>query len=142
MGHVAVVAEGAGLGPVQLYARSIHQLPGNSVSAFIGAPSKDQLVGENKLAETVDALSVVIADEIPPEKKEKGLVGVFEDFLQETLKTPQKYVPVDLVYVMGPYPLLRKISELTRDYGIRTIGLLSTVTVDGSMLRDFPGRIV
>ncbi|ESU36595.1 Glutamate synthase [nadph] small chain [Giardia duodenalis] len=134
MGHVAVVAEGAGLGPVQLYARSIHQLPGNSVSAFIGAPSKDQLVGENKLAETVDALSVVVADEIPPEKKEKGLVGVFEDFLQETLKTPQKYVPVDLVYVMGPYPLLRRISELTRDYGIRTIGLLSTVTVDGSML--------
>ncbi|EFO62893.1 Glutamate synthase [Giardia lamblia P15] len=134
MGHVVIIAEEAGLGPAQLYAKSIHQLPGNSVSVFIGAPSKNQLFGENKLAETVDALSVMIADEALPEKKEGGLVGVFKDFLQGTLKTPQKYAPVSLVYVMGPHPLLRKISELTRDYGIRTIGLLSATTVDGSML--------
>lgn len=134
MGHVVIVAEGAGLGPAQLYAKTIRQLSGNRISAFICAPLKDQLFGEGKLAEMVDTLSVAVTDETTPGNKEKGVVEMVDELLQSTLKTPQSCPPVDLVYVMGPHPLLRRVSELTRDYGIRTIGLFSTVTVDASIL--------
>lgn len=134
IGHVAIIAEGTGLGPAQLYTKSIHRLSGNRVSAFIGAPSKDQLVGESKFAETVDHLSVVITCEDSSKDKGKGLVQVFAEFLHKTLEDPQNYPPVDLVYVMGPHSMLHSISELTRDYGIHTVCLLSSVTANASTL--------
>lgn len=134
IGHVVIIAEGVGLGPAQLYAKSIRQLSGNRISAFISAPSRDQLLGESKFAETVDSLSVVITDGGAPKDKDKGLIGEFAEFLHKTLEAPQSYPLVDIVYAMGPHTMLRKVSEITRDYGIRTIGLLSAVTANASML--------
>ena len=39
---------------------------------------------------------------------------------------------VDEVYAVGPVPMMRAVSELTRPYGIKTIVSLNPIMVDGT----------
>ena len=39
---------------------------------------------------------------------------------------------VDAVYAVGPVPMMRAVSELTRPYGVKTIVSLNAIMVDGT----------
>jgi ferredoxin--NADP+ reductase len=92
---------------------------GNKIIGVIGARTKSHLIFEDEMREACDELYVATDDGT---KSYKGL-----DFLKDILQDRV----IDRVIVMGPVVTLKKVSELTRPYGIPTIVNLIPIMVDG-----------
>ncbi|MEK7670143.1 MAG: sulfide/dihydroorotate dehydrogenase-like FAD/NAD-binding protein, partial [Bacteroidota bacterium] len=58
--------------------------------------------------------------------KRKGLVT---DQLKDLIDSG---VAIDAVYAIGPLPMMKSVSELTKKYGVKTYVSLNTIMVDGT----------
>jgi len=54
--------------------------------------------------------------------------GFTTDILLELLKK-EKF---DLVYAVGPIPMMKRVSMVTKDFGVKTIVSLNAIMVDGT----------
>ena len=61
--------------------------------------------------------------------KEKGFVT---DVLKELIEGGNKY---DLVIAIGPLVMMKFVSSLTKQYGIKTIVSMNPVMIDGTGMR-------
>ncbi len=120
-GTVAVIGGGIGLAVAFPIAKAMKQA-GNKVVSIAGARTKDLLVLEDEVAAVSDEIIVTTDD---GSYKRKGMVT-------EPLKEMLDSGKIDQVLAIGPVPMMRAVSELTRTYGVKTWVSLNPIMVDGT----------
>ncbi len=120
-GTVVVVGGGIGTAVAFPIAKGMKEA-GNRVIAIVGARSKDLLVLEHEIAAVSDEIVVTTDD---GSYKRPGLVT-------EPLKEYLDRGEVDQVVAIGPVPMMRAVSELTKSYGVKTLVSLNPIMVDGT----------
>ncbi len=120
--RVAVVGGGVGCAIAYPEAKALHRL-GAQVDMIAGFRNKDIIMLEQELAEVSTRLFVMTDD---GSNGNKGFVTVK---LQELLDSEDPY---DMVIAIGPLPMMRAVSEVTRPYGIKTIVSMNPIMIDGT----------
>jgi len=119
-GRVLLVGGGVWCAPLHYVAQALRE-KGNKVVVVVAAGrTKDDLVYENALKALSDEFIVATDD------GSKGYEGL--GFLADVLKS-QKF---DHAVAMGPVSMLKKVVELTRPYGLKTMVTLASLMVDGT----------
>jgi ferredoxin--NADP+ reductase len=119
-GRALCVGGGVGTAVVHPIAQGLHRR-GVHVTSVIGGRSKEWVIFENELRRLGDV--VVCSDD-----GSYGRKGFVTDAAQELLTAGG----IDIVYAVGPVPMMRAIANLTRPFGVHTIVSLNPVMVDGT----------
>ena len=111
---------GVGTAVVHPIAQGLHAR-GASVTSVIGGRSKEWVIFEPELKRYGNV--VVCTDD-----GSYGRKGFVTDAARELLEAGG----IDIVYAVGPVPMMRAIANLTRPFGVHTIVSLNPVMVDGT----------
>ncbi len=119
-----VVCVGGGVGTAEILpiARA-SRAADNQVISIIGARTKSLLILEDEMRETSDELYIVTDD---GSYEREGLVV---DPLSDLIVQGND---IDVVYAIGPMPMMRAVAELTEPYNIKTLVSLNPVMIDGT----------
>ncbi len=119
-----VIAIGGGVGHAVCYpiARAMKDA-GNYLISIIGARSKDLIILEKETEAFSDELYITTDDGT------HGRRGFVTDQLKEILESGKK---IHLVLASGPAIMMKFVSAMTKEYGIKTIVSLNSIMVDGS----------
>jgi ferredoxin--NADP+ reductase len=120
-GMVVVVCGGVGTAAAYPIAKGL-KAAGNHVVSIVGARNKDLLVLEEEMRRVSDEFYISTDD------GSKGQKGFVSDVLK--LLIDKKY-PINIVYAIGPPPMMRATANVTKPYGIKTIVSLNPIMVDG-----------
>jgi len=120
-GTCVVIGGGYGTGAVIPTARDLKAL-GNKVIGIVGARNKDLLLMMDELGE--------VCDEVYPTTNDgsAGTQGLVTDVLREIMDREK----VGHVLAVGPVPMMKAVSEMTRPGGIETFVSLNAIMVDGT----------
>jgi ferredoxin/flavodoxin---NADP+ reductase len=121
-GTAAIVGGGVGIGVAYPIAAALKKA-GNKVISIIGARTKDILILEDEMKAVSDELLVSTDD------GSYGFCGFTSQVLQNVIDSGQK---LDIVYAIGPVPMMRVLANLTKPYGIKTIVSLNPIMVDAT----------
>jgi ferredoxin--NADP+ reductase len=121
LGNVACVGGGTGVAVLHPITRGLKEI-GNHVIAIIGARTKDLLILEDKMKAASHELHVCTDD---------GSYG-HHGFVTDVLKKILEERDVKLVVGIGPVPMMKFLSKLTKEYGVKTLVSLNTIMVDGT----------
>ncbi len=120
-GKVIIVGGGVGIAEILPVGEALKSA-GNHVTTILGARSKSLLILEKELKAVSDEFYVATDD------GSYGRKGFNADILTELL-TKGKY---DLVYAVGPIPMMRKVASITQPAGIKTLVSLNALMVDAT----------
>jgi ferredoxin--NADP+ reductase len=122
--HGAVACVGGGVGTAELYpiAKALKKA-GNKLYSIVGARSKDLIILENEMSAISDNTFVTTDD------GSYGRKGFVTDQLKDLLESP---AGISTVYAIGPLPMMKAVSNLTRSYGTKTYVSLNAIMVDGT----------
>ena len=120
-GNVILIGGGVGIAEIYPVARAMKDA-GNHVTAILGSRTKELLILESELKQVSHEVLVMTDD------GSYGRKGFVTDIFKELLEKA-KY---DLVYAVGPLPMMRAVSSITKPYAIHTLVSLNTVMVDGT----------
>lgn len=121
-GTAVVVGGGVGIGVAYPIAAALKKA-GNKVISIIGARTKDILILEDDMRKVSDQLLVATDD------GSYGFHGFVSTVLQNLIDSKEK---IDIVYAIGPVPMMRVLANLTKPYGIKTIVSLNPIMVDAT----------
>lgn len=119
-GRALCIGGGVGTAVVHPIAQGLHRR-GVRVVSIIGGRSKEWVIFEQELR----ALGEVI---VCTDDGSYGRRGFVTDAAREALAAGG----IDIVYAVGPVPMMRAVVNLTRPLGVRTIVSLNPVMVDGT----------
>ncbi len=119
-GHAVCVGGGVGTAVVHPIAQGLHAV-GVAVTSIIGGRSKELVIYEHELRAYGE--TIVCTDD-----GSYGRHGFVTDALKDVLDAGG----ISAVYAVGPVPMMRAVSELTRPYGVHTIVSLNPVMIDGT----------
>ncbi len=91
--------------------------------SIIGARRKSLLILEDEMRTASDELHITTDD------GSYGRAGFVSDVLADLLKGGRK---IDMIYAIGPVPMMKVIAETTRPLGLRTVVSLDAIMVDGT----------
>ena len=115
---------GGGVGTAELYPiTKALKNAGNTIYTIVGARSKELVILEPEMEQVSDKLYITTDD---GSYKRKGFVT---DQLKELLDAN---LGINIVYAIGPLPMMRAVSNLTKPYNVRTLVSLNAVMVDGT----------
>jgi len=120
-GKVAIVGGGVGIAEIYPVAQAM-KAAGNDVTSIIGSRSKDLLILEKELKESSDRVIVMTDD------GSYGRKGFVTDALKEILGKDR----LDLVYAVGPIPMMKAVAAVTEPFGVLTFVSLNPLMVDGT----------
>jgi len=121
LGSVACVGGGTGIAVLHPITRGLKDL-GNQVTTVLGARSKDLLILEDQMRAVSDDLHITTDD------GSYGRKGLVTDVLREILEKED----VKLVVAIGPVPMMKFVSLLTKEFGVKTMVSLNPIMVDGT----------
>ena len=115
---------GGGLGTAIAYpqAKALHAM-GIDVTSIIGFRCKDLVLLEKEVGAVSDKLIVMTDD------GSNGNKGFVTDALKAQIEAGEKF---DLVIAIGPLIMMKFVSKLTKEYGIKTIISMNPVMIDGT----------
>ena len=118
-----IVCVGGGVGTAELLpiTRALKSA-GNTVLSIVGARSQDLIILESEMRDASDEMFVTTDD------GSTGRKGFVTDQLREILQK----VTVDTVYAIGPLPMMKAVSGLTKTFGVKTVVSLNALMVDGT----------
>lgn len=119
---VAVVGGGVGTAIAYPVAKKFAQ-NGAIVHSIAGFRNKD-LVILQKQFEAVSDKYVLVSDD-----GSTGTKGFVTDALKSLIDSGEKY---DLVMAIGPIPMMKFVSKLTAEYGIKTVVSMNPIMIDGT----------
>lgn len=122
IGTVIAIGGGVGIAEILPVAKAFKKAD-NKVIGIIGARNKELLILQHEMAETCDKLYVTTDD------GSSGQKGFVSDVLNELIS---KKVYINLVYAIGPVPMMKVVSDLTKTHNIKTIVSLNPIMVDGT----------
>lgn len=121
-GIAVCVGGGIGTAPVLPIARAMKEA-GNKVISIIGARNKSLLILEKEMREVSDEVHITTDD---GSYGHHGFVTqVLQMFIDEGMK-------IGCVVGIGPIPMMRAVSNVTKPYGILTMVSLNPIMVDGT----------
>lgn len=127
-GTVICIGGGVGIAEVYPVSRAFKEA-GNRVLGIIGCRTKDLLILEKEMQTVCDELFVTTDD---GSYGKKGFVtDVLKDLFAVIEKSTHTKYP-DLVYAIGPVPMMKTVAELTKEYKIKTIVSLNPIMVDAT----------
>lgn len=121
-GSVACVGGGVGTAEVLPIARAA-KAAGNEVISIIGARTQSLLILEEEMREASDELYIVTDD---GSYERQGLVV---DPLGDLIFEGRTF---DVIYAIGPMPMMRAVADLTEPYNIKTLVSLNPIMIDGT----------
>ena len=121
-GHVVCIGGGVGVAPVYPITRALKQA-GNRVTSIIGARSKEHLILKDEMAAVSDELFVATDD------GSEGQKGFVSDVLAQVIRQSDS---IDLVVAIGPLPMMKAVSAVTKPFEIHTTVSLNPIMVDGT----------
>lgn len=119
-GHAVCVGGGVGTAVVYPIAQALAER-GVRVTSIIGGRSREWVIYEDELRRAGEV--VVCTDD--------GSYGR-HGFVTEALKDLCEAGGIDEVFAVGPVPMMRACSELTRPYAIKTTVSLNAIMLDGT----------
>ena len=122
-GKVVAIGGGVGVGLIYPIIKALKKEE-NFVVSILGAKSKDYLILKKEIEKISDQLFITTDD---GSEGEKGLVT---DVLERVLKK-EKF---DLAYCVGPLLMMKKVSQITSLYNLKTIASLNPIMIDGTGL--------
>ncbi|HEX2884608.1 MAG TPA: sulfide/dihydroorotate dehydrogenase-like FAD/NAD-binding protein [Candidatus Limnocylindria bacterium] len=119
-GHAVCVGGGVGTAVILPIAQELHRR-GVQVTSIIGGRSREWVILEDELR--VNGEVVTCTDD-----GSYGRAGFVTQALADLLEAGG----IDAVYAVGPVPMMKAVSELTRPYGVPTTVSLNAIMVDGT----------
>jgi len=121
LGKVVCVGGGTGIAVLHPITRGLKEV-GNHVIGIIGARSKDILIMEEKMRMASTELHICTDD---------GSYG-HHGFVTEVLKEVLEKEDIKLVVAIGPVPMMKFLTILTKEYDTPTMVSLNPIMVDGT----------
>lgn len=123
-GYKKVAVIGGGLGTAIAYpqAKKLHSI-GAEVHSIIGFRNKDLIILEKQMEAVSDKLVVATDD------GSNGNKGFVTNMLKQLIEEGNNY---DLVIAIGPLIMMKMVSNLTKEYGIKTLVSMNPVMIDGT----------
>ena len=121
IGNVVCVGGGTGIAVLHPITRAMKEI-GNNVTSIIGARSKDLLILEDKMQDASHELRVCTDD------GSYGHHGFVTDVLKEILEGGN----IDQVVAIGPVPMMKFVSLITKEFNVPTLVSLNPIMVDGT----------
>ena len=118
----AVIGGGLGCAIALPQAKHLHQ-KGVSVDMIAGFRTKDIIILEDEMKQVSDNLYIATDDGT------YGEHGFVTDVLKKLIASGVKY---DVVVAIGPLPMMKFVSLLTKEYGIKTIVSMNPIMIDGT----------
>jgi ferredoxin--NADP+ reductase len=119
-----VVCVGGGVGTAEILPiAKASRAADNQVISIIGARTKSLLILEDEMRETSDELYIVTDD--GSYEREGLVVDPLSDVIVQG-------IDIDVVYAIGPMPMMRAVADLTEPYNIKTLVSLNPVMIDGT----------
>ena len=119
---VAVVGGGVGCAIAYPVAKKLHKL-GAEVHSIVGSRSKDLVILEEEFRAVSDEMRMMTDD------GSYGKKGLVTDALRELIEAGNEY---DEVIAIGPVVMMKFVSLLTKQYGIRTVVSMNPIMIDGT----------
>lgn len=119
---VCVVGGGVGCAIAYPVAKKLHEL-GATVHSVVGFRTKDLVILEDEFRAISQAIRVMTDDGTWGEK------GLVTQALKELLDAGNAY---DEVIAIGPMPMMKFVSLLTKEYGVKTTVSMNAIMVDGT----------
>ncbi|GMR04252.1 MAG: sulfide/dihydroorotate dehydrogenase-like FAD/NAD-binding protein [Thermodesulfobacteriota bacterium] len=121
-GTVVCIGGGIGTAPVLPIARALKEA-GNRIISIIGARTKGLVILEEEIKGTSDELHVTTDD------GSYGHHGFVTDVLKKFIEGG---TDIGAVVGIGPVPMMKAVSNVTRPHGIFTLVSLNPIMVDGT----------
>lgn len=118
----AVIGGGAGCAIAYPQAKALHNM-GAHVDIIAGFRNEELIILKDEMDAVSDELIIMTDD------GSNGNKGFVTDALLEKIKSGAGY---DLVIAIGPMPMMKAVSNLTKEYGIKTIVSMNTIMIDGT----------
>ncbi len=122
MKKVAVIGGGLGCAIAFPQAKALHER-GAEVDMIAGFRNSSLIILEKEMKEVSTSLTVVTDD------GSNGKKGLVTDALRERIEAGAKY---DTVIAIGPPVMMKFVSLLTKEYGIRTVVSMNPIMIDGT----------
>lgn len=119
---VAVVGGGVGCAIAYPVAKKLHEL-GAEVHGIVGFRNKDLVILEEEFRAVSDVFKMMTDD---GSYGEKGLVT---NALRALIEAGNTY---DEVIAIGPVPMMKFVSLLTKEFGIKTVVSMNPIMIDGT----------
>ena len=120
-GTAVCVGGGVGIAVTYPIAKALKEL-GNTVISILGARTKDLLILEDEMRGASDEVRIATDD---------GSYGV-KGFVTDQLKALIQERKVDFVLAIGPTIMMKAVSNVTREFGIKTMVSLNSIMIDGT----------
>ena len=121
VGKVICVGGGTGIAVLHPITKALKEA-GNDVTTILGSRSYDLLIMEEEMKAASTKLHICTDD------GSKGHHGFVTDVLKETLENND----IDLVVAIGPIPMMKFCSLITKDFNVKTLVSLNPIMVDGT----------
>ena len=121
VGKVICVGGGTGVAVLHPITRALKEI-GNHVTCIIGARNKDLLILEDQMKAASHDLRLCTDD------GSYGHHGFVTDVMKEILEEGG----VKQVVAIGPVPMMKAVSNITKAYGVETLVSLNPIMVDGT----------
>ncbi|MEW6555928.1 MAG: sulfide/dihydroorotate dehydrogenase-like FAD/NAD-binding protein [Elusimicrobiota bacterium] len=123
-GTVLCVAGGVGVAVMYPIAKALKE-KNNKVISVLGARSKSFVILENEIKNISDEFYLTTDD------GSYGQKGFVSDVLKNLLATCHSPL-ANIVFAIGPVPMMKVVSEITKQHNLKTIVSLNPVMVDGT----------
>ncbi|MBE6619320.1 MAG: sulfide/dihydroorotate dehydrogenase-like FAD/NAD-binding protein [Ruminococcaceae bacterium] len=118
----AVIGGGLGCAIAYPQAKYLHE-KGAKVDIIAGFRSKDLIILESEMEKVSDTLTILTDD------GSNGKKGLVTDGLKQNIEKGAKY---DTVIAIGPPIMMKFVSMLTKELGIKTIVSMNPIMIDGT----------
>jgi len=121
VGKVICVGGGTGIAVLHPITRGLKEA-GNDVTCIIGARNEELLIMEEQMKAASHDLRICTDD---------GSYG-HHGFVTEVMKELLEGGDIKQVVAIGPVPMMKAVSNITRDYNVDTLVSLNPIMVDGT----------
>lgn len=121
-GTVLVIGGGVGTAEAHPIAKAMKKV-GNTVIAIIGARTKELIIFEDEMHKFCNEVYVTTDD------GSYGAKGFVTDALKNITDSGKK---IDIVLAVGPVPMMRAVSNATKNSGLKTLVSLNSIMLDGT----------
>lgn len=121
LGKVVCVGGGTGVAVLHPITKGLKDV-GNDVTCIIGARNKGLLMMEEQMRRASHDLRLCTDD---------GSCG-HNGFVTQVLKDVLEKEDIKLVVAIGPVPMMKAVSNLTKEYDVQTMVSLNPIMVDGT----------
>lgn len=121
-GTVVCVGGGIGVAVLKPIAKAMKEA-GNNVISIVGARDKSLILMEDEMREASSELFITT------DNGSYGRKGFVSNVLTDLINEGRK---IDLVFAIGPVPMMRVVSDLTKEHGLKTMVSLDSIMIDGT----------